>query len=205
MKRCACWIIVGLLVLIGVQTFEVAALMEEDQTAIYKVIHHSAAGDLESFTAYSLAGLTNAGYWLQRTVHMQRPETQPLSITQNLLDAASHQPLRYIKYRPAKMGRPANAIDLPLEEMGKDEIFPTPVSDAFKDAGNLDVPAGVFAAQVAEVGKFTIWINPDVPVLGVVKVEAPDWTMELFRIEPQAADLLPNKPPKGGMAYVDEE
>ncbi len=199
------WLMIGTLVLIGMPAFETAALMEEGQTVVYKVTHHSTAGDLESFTAYSLAGLTDAGYWLQRTTHMQRPESQPLSITQNLLDADSHQPLRYIMYRPANMGRPAVAVDLPLEEMGKDEVFPTPITAAFHDAGTLEVPAGVFAVQAAEIDKFTIWANADVPVLGVVKVEAPDWTMELFRIEPQATDLLPNKPPKGGRAFVEEK
>ena len=205
MKIFLCRLLIGWLLVLGLQGVRAEALMEEGQTVVYKVTHHSAAGDLESFIAYSLAGLTEAGYWLQRTTHMQSPESQPLSITQNLLDAGTHQPLRYIKYRPANMGRPAIAVDLPLEEMGKDEVFPAPLTDAFTDAGTLAVPSGSFAVRVVNTGKFTIWANPDVPVLGVVKVETPDWTMELFRIEPHAADLLPNKPPKGGRAVVEEE
>jgi hypothetical protein len=178
--------------------------MEEGQTIIYKVIHHSTAGDLESFAAYSVAGVTETGYWLQRTTHMHDPETQPLSITQTLLDTDTHEPLRYVKHRPANMGRPPVAVDLPLSEMGRDEIFPVPASDAFRDDGMLEVPAGEFAVQVAQFEKLTIWINPEVPVLGVIKIEAPDWTMELFRIDDHANDLFPKKPPKGGRVYIEE-
>jgi hypothetical protein len=182
------------------------ALNEEGQTIIYKVTHHSSAGDLASYVAYSIAAKEQQAYWLQRTTHMQSPESQPLSITQTLLDGETHAPLRYIMHRPPNMGRPAVVVDLPVAEMGKDEIFPTPITNDFSDSGALQVAAGTFAVKTARIGEeFTVWASPDVPVLGVVKVEAPDWTMELFRIDPYAEDLLSPKPPQGGRVYLKEE
>lgn len=181
-------------------------LNEEGQTVIYKVTHHASGGDLESYTAYSIAAKEQVGYWLQRTTHIQSPDSQPLSITQTLLDSETHEPLQYIMHRPPNMGRPAVVIDLPLAEMGKNEIFPTPLTNDFSDSGSLQVDAGTFAVKTARIDdKFTVWASPEVPVLGVVKVETPDWTMELFRIDPYAEDLLTSKPPKGGRIYLKEE
>lgn len=198
-------VMLGCILLLGGGIFEADALMEEGQTVIYRVTHHSVAGDLGSFVACSVAGITEDGYWLQRTTHMQDPDSQPLSITQTLLDSVTHEPLRYIMYRPAKMGRPANVVDLPLERMGKDEVLPTLITDEFSDGGTLEVAAGTFAVVTKQTEKFTIHANPDIPVLGVALIEAPDWTMELFKIDAQAKDFFPEKPPKGGMVYVPEE
>jgi hypothetical protein len=180
------------------------ALGEKDKTVIYKVTHHSAAGELTTYTAYSIVAQEKAGYWLQRTTSKQ-PDSQPLSITQTLLDNFTHKPLRYIMHRPANMKRPANVIDLPLEQMGKDEILPTPITNAFADAGRIQVAAGTFAAKQGQIGNSTLWISFDVPVLGVIKVETPEWMMELVRIDPNVVDLLPQKPKKGGIVYLKEE
>jgi hypothetical protein len=102
------------------------------------------------------------------------------------------------------MDRPAVVVDMPLEEMGKDEVFPTPITEAFTDAGRLQVQAGEFTVWEGQQGDFTLWVSPDVPVLGVVKVETPEWTMELFRIDPSVTDLFPKKPPKGGRVFLEE-
>jgi hypothetical protein len=183
----------------------VYALGETDQTIIYKVIHRTSAGELTSYTAYSIVAREESGYWLQRTTSMQPDFKTLLSITQSLLNDSTHEPLRYIMHRPANMKRPENVIDLPLEKMGKDEILPTPITDAFADVGQVQVAAGTFEVKQGQVGGFMLWISPEVPVLGVVKVEAPDWTMELFRIENTAVDLLPKKPGKGGIVYLKDE
>ena len=199
-------VIVGLSIILSVSGSDGWALNETRYTVIYKVTHHSAMGDLESYTAYSVVAEEEEGYWLQRTTHMQSPESRPLSITQTLLNSQTHEPLRYIMHRPANMGRPPVVVDRPLAEMGKDEILPIPITDAFSGAGNLSVAAGTFAVKTGRVDdKFIVWVNSEVPVLGVVKAETPDWTMELFRIDPHAEDLLVPKPPKGGRVYLKEE
>jgi hypothetical protein len=180
------------------------ALEEKDKTVIYQVTIHSNAGDLISYTAYTIATQEKTGYWLQRTTATQ-PDSKPLSITQTLLDNTTHKPLRYIMHRPANMNRLENVIDFPLEQMGTDEVLPTPITADFADAGRIQVAAGTFEVQQAHIGGQTLWVNPDVPVLGVVKAETADWTMELVRIDPQAIDLLPKKPQKGGIVYLNEE
>ena len=184
-------------------TIAAYSLGETEQTVIYQITHHTNAGELTSYTTYSIVAQEKAGYWLQRTTHMQI-DSKPLSITQTLLESSTHKPLRYIMHRPARMDRPAIVVDMPLEEMGKDEVLPTPITDAFADAGRLQVQAGEFAVWQGQVGEFSLWANPDVPVLGVVKVETPEWTMELFRIEPSVTDLFPHKPPKGGRVFLEE-
>jgi hypothetical protein len=182
----------------------VYALGETDQTIIYKVTHQTTAGELTSYIVYSIVAREKTRYWLQRTTSMQPDFKTLLSITQTLLNDSSYEPLRYIMHRPANMKRPENVIDLPLEKMGKDEILPTPVTDAFADAGQVQVAAGIFEAKQGQAGDFMLWVSPDVPVLGVVKVEALEWTMELFRINDTAVDLLPKKPEKGGIVYLKE-
>jgi len=181
----------------------VYALGETDRTVIYKVTQHTTAGELTSYTAYSIVAREESGYWLQRTTHL-RLGSKSLSITQTLLNDFTHKALRYIMHRPANMKRPENVIDLPLEKMGKDEILPTPITKAFTDAGQVQVAAGTFEAKQGQVGDFMLWVSPDVPVLGVVKVEAPEWTMELLRIDHTAADLLSKKPKKGGIVYLKD-
>ncbi len=189
------------LILIGCSSM-VYALRETDRTVIYKITYQSTAGKLTTYTAYSIVAQTESGYWLQRTTFMQ-PDSDPLSITQTLLNASTHEPLRYIMHRPANMKRPENVIDLPLEQMGKDEILPTPITNAFADTGRLQVAAGAFEVKQGQVRDSMLWVSPDVPVLGVVKVETPEWTMELFRIDHAVVDLLPKKPEKGGIVYID--
>jgi hypothetical protein len=176
---------IGIVFILISWTSSVYALGETDQTIIYKVQEKT-------------------GYWLQRTTSMQPDFKTLLSITQTFLNNSTHEPLRYIMHRPANMKRPENVIDLPLEKMGKDEILPTPISEAFADAGQVQVAAGVFEARQGQAGDFMLWVSPDVPVLGVVRVEAPDWSMELFRIDVTAGDLLPKKPQKGGIVYLKE-
>ena len=74
-------------------------------------------------------------------------------------------------HRPANMGRPPVVVDQPLAEMGKDEILPIPITDAFSDAGTLNVAAGIFAVKTGRVDdKFIVWVNSEVPVIGVVRV-----------------------------------
>lgn len=182
----------------------VDALGETDQTIIYKITHQTTAGELTSYTAYSIVAREESGYWLQRTTSMQADFKTLLSITQTLLNNSTHEPLRYIMHRPANMQRPENVLDLPLEKMGQDEILPTPITEAFASAGQVQVAAGTFEAKQGQVGDFMLWVSPDVPVLGVVKVQAPDWTMELFRIDKTAGDLLPKKPQKGGIVYLKD-
>ena len=205
MKRqiaCLLSLCLALMFISGVST--VSALGEKDKTEIYKITHHTKAGELVTYTGYSIVVQEKAGYWLQRVTSKQ-PDSQPLSITQTLLDNATHKPLRYIMHRPANMNRPALVSDLPLDQMGKDEILPTPITNAFTDAGQVQVAAGTFAAKQGQVGDFKLWVSPDAPVLGVVKAETPEWTMELFRIDPKVVDLLPQKPKKGGSVPMKEE
>jgi hypothetical protein len=201
-KRICC--IVGMMCLLFGVVSTAFALEEKDTTVIYKVTTHSKAGDLINYVAYSIVAQDKADYWLQRTTSNE-PDSQPLSITQTLIDSKTHKPLQYIMYRPERMNRPANVADFPLTEMGKDEILPLPITSEFADAGHIQVPAGDYAVKQAQVGPATRWVSPDVPVLGVVKAEAPDWTMELFRIDSKAADLLPQKPQKGGVVYLKTE
>jgi hypothetical protein len=196
--------VLSVLLILMTWTSMVYALGEKDKTVIYKIISHTKAGDLITYTAYSIVAHEKSGYWLQRTTSMQ-PDSKPLSITQTLLDDLTHEPLRYIMHRPANMEHPDNVLDLPLEKMGKEEILPTPLTKAFAEAGRVQVAAGTFEAKQGQFGDFMLWVNLDVPVLGVVKAETPDWTMELVRIDPRAVDLLPKKPKKGGIVYLNEE
>jgi len=202
MKRQILYISIAFILLSWVSS--VYALGEKDQTIIYKVTHQTTAGELTSYTAYSIVAQEESGYWLQRTTSIQPDFKTLLSITQTLLNDSTHEPLRYIMHRPANMQRPENVIDLPLEKMGKDEILPTPISGTFADVGQVQVAAGTFEAKQGQVGDFMLWVSPDVPVLGVVKVEVSDWTMELFRIDETADDLLPKKPKKGGVVHLKE-
>ena len=89
--------------------------------------------------------------------------------------------------------------------MGKDEILPTPLTKVFKEHARIKVPAGTYDTQKGQDGNVTLWLSLDIPVLGVVKAEAKDWTMELFRIDHNVVDLLPKKPPKGGIVHVNEK
>lgn len=198
-KHILCLLGIAGLLLIGVST--VSALDEKDKTVIYKVMHYN---KLVTYTAYSIVAQEKGGYWLQLVASSQ-PDSQPLSITQTLLAEKTHKPLRYIMHRPANMSRPANVIDLSLTEMGKDEVLPTPIGKTFTDAGQVQVAAGTFAAKQGQVGKATLWVSADAPVMGVIKAATPDWTMELFRIDPKVVDLLPQKPKKGGVVYLKEE
>lgn len=191
-------------ILLLLMTVHVYALGETDRTVMYKITHYSTAGNLTSYTAYSIVAPEESGYWLQRTTHIQI-DSKPLSITQTLLDDVTHEPLRYIMHRPANMNRPPSVIDLPLEKMGKDEILPTPITESFVDAGRIQVAAGEFEAQRGEVGNRRLWVGLEVPVVGVIKVEAPEWTMELFQIDYHVEDLLSKKPVKGGMVYLEEK
>lgn len=197
------WVLGGLLVLFLLSTSSVFALGEREKTVTYKFTHHTTAGDLTTYIHYSIAAQEDEGYWLQRVTTMQR-DSAPLSITQTLLNDYTHEPLRYIMHRPAKMNQPANVIDLPLSRMGQDEILPTPLTGAFSDEEQVQVEAGTFTAQKGSDGRSVLWVNLEIPVLGVIKAETEDWTMELVQIQDNAEDLLPKKPPKGGIVYLDE-
>lgn len=181
----------------------VFALGEREKTVTYKFTHRTAAGELSTYAHYSIVVQEDEGYWLQRVTTMQ-PESAPLSITQTLLNDYTHEPLRYIMHRPAKMDQPENVIDLPLSKMGQDEILPTPVTGAFTEEERLQLESGTFDTQKGWNGKATLWINLDIPVLGVVKAETEEWTMELFQMSDHAEDLLPQKPPKGGIVYLNK-
>ena len=181
----------------------VFALGEREKTVTYKFTHRTAAGELTTYAHYSIAAQEGEGYWLQRVATLQ-PESAPLSITQTLLDDYTHEALRYIMHRPAKMDQPENVIDLPLSKMGQDEILPTPETGAFTEEERLELAAGAFDAKKGWNGKATVWINLDIPVLGVVKAETEEWTMELFRMSDRAEDLLSQKPPKGGIVYLNK-
>ncbi len=181
------------------------ALGETQQAVTYLVTHKTAqtthVANLTVYVTYTIAARTESAYWLQRTTSI-KADARPLSITQILLDDRTHQALRYIMYRPANMGCPENVIDLPLSKMGTDEILPIPVTKAFSEETHLDVAAGTYTAYKDEKECVMLWLNDDVPILGVVKAEAEDWTMELFRITDNSGDLLPQKPPKGGIVYL---
>ena len=177
------------------------ALGETGTTVLYKMTHRTQAGALVTYVAYNIAATDDNGYWLQR-VALMTPTSAPLSITQTRLDAETHQPQRYIMHRPANMDHPANVIDLPLAKMGKDEILP-----AQAESGDVQVTteAGTFSAKEVASEHATLSVSADVPVLGVVKAESDEWTMELVSMSDTAADLLPKKPDKGGIVYLNEE
>ncbi len=188
-------------VLVGISYATIGfALGEMGKTLTYKVTHDTAAGKLTTYTHYSIVASEKNGYWLQRAITIS-PDSKPLSITQTLLDDFTHEPLRYIMHRPAKMNRPENVIDLPLSKMGKDEILPTPLTGIFNEPVGLQLEAGAFDTMKGRDGDVVLWVSLDIPVLGVAKVETSKWTMELIRITDKAVDLLPKKPPKGGIAY----
>ncbi len=107
-------------------------------------------------------------------------------------------------HRPAKMDQPENIIDLPLSKMGQDEILPTPVTGAFTEEEHLQLASGTFDTKKGWNGKATLWVNLDIPVLGVVKAEMEEWAMELFQISDLSEDLLPQKPPQGGIVYLNK-
>ena len=178
------------------------ALGEPDKMVTYKVTYHTSAGTSVLFTSYSVVATAEGGYWLQRTTAMS-PDAEPLSITQTLLDASTHQPQRYIMYRPAKMNQPASVVDLPLAKMGKDEILPMTITGTATE--QLQLEAGTFDTQKRTDGEVTFWGAADVPVLGIAKVETPEWIMEAFSIQDGVIDLLPEKPASGGTVYLEEE
>jgi hypothetical protein len=201
MKRQFVWGYFCIMLLVG-WALNVQALGETDRTVVYKVTHQTKAGALSTYAAYSIVAQEETGYWLQRTTSMQ-PDSELLSITQTLLDDLTHEPLRYIMHRPGNMDTPENVLDLPLTKMGQEEILPMPLTNAFAEAGQVQVPAGMFDARKGYVDDGWYWVSLDVPVLGVVKAERPEMTMELFRIEQGAVDLLPQKPPKDGIVYLN--
>ena len=195
-----------LMSLAGVAGFAMSAhaLGETDVTVTYKVTTHSSAGDVVVYTNYNIAATEDGGYWLQRTTHTT-PDSKPLSITQTLLDSETHAAKRYIMHRPANMDRPESVIDLPLAKMGKEEILPTPAAESASGTVQIETEAGTFAAQEVAADGATLWLSADAPVLGVVKAETKDRTMELVSIENVSEDLFPNKPAPGGVAYMNEE
>jgi len=201
MKR-QLWRVLSMVLVVGLCPSLLYALGETDRTVIYQVTSRTSAGESVMYSVYSIVATETSGYWLQRTIALQ-PDGKPLSITQTLLDTFTHQPRRYIMHRPANQQRPENVIDLPLEKMGQEEILPTPLTSAFTDAGQMQVPGGTFAAQQGQDGDVTLWLSLDAPVLGVIKAERPEWTMELYRIDPQVTDLLPKKPKPGGIVYLE--
>lgn len=201
MKNFVIVICASLLLFIAVQ--HAGALGETDVTTIYKMVHQSAAGPLESYTAYSIVAREKTGYWLQRVTYLTL-ESAPLSITQTLLDETTHQPLRYLMHRPANMDKPARVVDLPLSDMGQDEVLPTPVMANFADAGQLETPAGTFAVKQGQMDKFSLWLSPDAPVMGVVKAETEEWTMELVRIDSHVEDFFPRRPAQGGTVVLED-
>ena len=125
------------------------ALGETQQAVIYLVTYKTAqttnAANLSVYVTYTIVARSETAYWLQRTTSIKL-DAGPLSITQTLLDDRTHQALRYIMHRPANMDRPENVIDLPLSKMGKEEIFPTPITKAFPEKTRLQVAAGTYAA-----------------------------------------------------------
>ena len=181
------------------------ALQETQQTVVYEVTYKAQqttdAVSAPIYVAYTVVAPFETAYWLQRATSMKIDST-PLSITQTLLDARTHQALRYIMHRPANTNRPENVIDLPLSKIGKDEIFPVPMTTASAEKRDIQVAAGSYTAHKGKKELFSLWLHADVPVLGVVKAEAKDWVMELFRITDNAKDLLPQKPPKVGIVYL---
>ncbi len=179
------------------------ALGEKGKTLTYKVIHLTAAGKLTTYTHYSIVAQEKNAYWLQRTTTMS-VDSKPLSITQTLIHDLTHEPLRYIMHRPAKMNRPENVIDLPLAKMGQDEILPTPLTGAFSESVRLQLQVGMFDTMKGRDGDVVLWVSRDVPVLGVAKVETSEWTMELIGITAKAVDLFSKKPPKGGIVYLED-
>ena len=199
-KRCIFFSSIFLVLACSITAF---ALGETGKTLTYKVTHNTAAGKLTTYAHYSIVAHAEAGYWLQRTTSM-RPDSKPLSITQTLLDDYTHEPLRYIMHRPAKMDRPPSVIDLPLSEMGKDEILPTPLIGAFTEDAHLQLEAGSFDTKKGWDGHATLWVSLDIPVLGVAQAETQDWTMELVRIKDGAVDLLSQKPSEGGVVYLKD-
>ena len=202
MKRQISQLIIVILVCIGYAVTGYA-LGETQQTVLY-VTTYKGSQTPPVYTSYSIVAHAESGYWLQRTTSIQ-PDSEPLSITQTLLDNDTHKPLRYIMHRPANMKQPERVVDLPLSEMGKDEVLPTPLTNAFKESAHLEVPAGTYDTKKGQNGNDTLWLSLDIPVLGVAKAEMKDWTMELFRIDHNVVDLLPNKPPKGGIVPVNEK
>ena len=94
-------------------------------------------------------------------------------------------------------------VDGPINALAVEYIISS-IEAAEKDGAQclvlqLDTPGGLYHSTKDIVKKM---LNADVPVLGVVKAETKDWVMELFRITENTEDLLPQKPPKGGIVYL---
>ncbi len=196
-------ILLGFIVLYFVFATTAYALGETGKTLTYKITHNTSAGTLTTYTYYSITAQEENGYWLQRTTTMYQ-DSKPLSITQTLIDDFTHEALRYIMHRPAKMNTPASVIDLPLGEIGKDEVLPTPATGAFSASERIQLETGTFETRKGQVGDVTYWVSLEIPVMGVAKVETQEWTMELVQIVDRVTDLLPQKPPKGGIVYLKE-
>jgi hypothetical protein len=196
-------ILLGFIALYIVYAATAYALGENGKTLTYKITHDTSAGKLITYSHYNIAAQEENGYWLQRTTTMYQ-DSDPLSITQTLIEDFTHEALRYIMHRPAKMNTPANVIDLPLAKMGKDEVLPTPLTGAFSEPERVQLEAGTFETKKGQVGDVTYWVSLEIPVMGVAKVATNEWTMELVQIVDNATDLLPQKPPKGGIVYLKE-
>jgi hypothetical protein len=197
------WSVFSLVFLVMTCAATVYALGETGKTLTYKVLHDTAAGPLTTYVSYSIASQEENGYWLQRTTSM-KPDSQPLSITQTLLDDYTHEPLRYIMHRPAQMNRPESVIDLPLSKMGKDEILPTPLIETLSEPITLRLEAGTFETQKGQKEGVILWLSLEIPVMGIARVETQESSMELIRITDTAGDLLSKKPPPGGVVYLQE-
>ena len=179
------------------------ALEERGITVIYKVTHITLAGQLTTYVRYSVAAYQKTGHWLQRTTSM-KIDSRPLSITQTFLGDYDYEPLRYIMYRPAKMNRPPSVIDLPLDQMGQDEVLPLPIEEVLGEVVSVQTEAGTFETKQVRHKNALLWLTLDIPVLGVAKAETEEWGMEFIRIDDTAKDLLPKKPPPGGVVYLKE-
>ena len=180
------------------------SLGEEQFTVSYKVVHTTSAGELTSYAHYSIVASEQDGYWLQRVISMT-PDSKPLSMTQTLLDNETHEALRYLMHRPAKMDRPPSVIDLPLERMGKDEILPVSPEGLSGATEQIRTEAGDFETLKISEDHAMLWLSAEVPVLGVARAQTDEFTMELIHVSDSAHDLFSKKPPKGGVVYLENE
>jgi len=131
------------------------------------------------FITYAIVGETTEGKWLQVTTH-QTPDGPPLSTTQILISKKDGRALRsQILGSRGVVPTPENELR-PLRE---DRVSGT--------REEVAVPTGRYQAVRGKVGSTEVWVNDQVPAMGVVKAALSNGILELLKASPSGAkDLL---------------
>src|SRR5262249_12114963 len=142
-------------------------------------IRRETAAPAPLFVTYGIVRGDAKTYTLQ-IVTSSAIDGPPLSVTQVVVDRVSGKAVRSVIQTPKGV---APTPEDSLRPFRKADVTGTPES--------VTVPGGQFAAVRAPYRGGTVWVDDEVPVLGLVKATFPSGTLELVKSGPSGAkDLL---------------